>query len=151
MRKIKIFFACSMLFLTLSSCAQTSFVKLGSAKHGNTARRGILPRDENGNMIEPTDGHDFYAVEMIVKKSCTIETAMFWKGNSTCHPLTIDNQKTKIRCKKGDKIVFTANSSVQPRPAAPLATPKGEATLDIIINGKHFLIGIEKFEEILPE
>jgi hypothetical protein len=120
------------------------------AAHGNTSRRGILPRDENGKEIEPPPGFDYYNLQVIVSGDCGVEAQHFCIDGK-CLTLTIQNKKGKVDCKKGETIIM--NASADPAMGEiKKCTSKyaGPAQLVCKVNGKEQKIEIKKMEEILP-
>lgn len=146
-----------MLFLGFLSnaMAQNAFLKIENAKHGNTARRGILPRDENGNFIEPTEqGHDFYTIEVHISKNSNVETVRLWLKSGEVLPLSINNNATQQKVKKGETLFLTANNQqkIAPKnvPNAP-KNMKGVALIEVKINKKTYFLSVAQIDEILPQ
>ena len=150
--KLNIFYFCLILSLSITSC--TAQIDVLSATKGNTGHRGILPRDENGNHIEQPKGRDYYALEMKVKKACTIElmslmvktnegqifnlTPSFTDGDAKKNKITA-NQTFYVRAERDD----SAKAIKQ--------IVKGEGLLKAKINGKVKTLAIENFTLTLPQ
>lgn len=152
--KIKIIVTMFYLLLAGSLMAQSSALKIEEARHGNTARRGILPRDENGNRIEPEPGYDFYTIQVKVTKNCSIETVRIWLAGGEVLPLSIQNGGTQQKAKKEETLILLANNQQKmdkksnPNSAKKM---KAAALLEIKINKKTYFLNVQNIEEILPQ
>ena len=67
---IKYFYFLLVLLVSTTSC--TAQIEVMSATKGNTGNRGIQPRDEQGNRIDPPKGKDYYALEMKTNASARL-------------------------------------------------------------------------------
>ncbi len=154
---MKIHFLWLMLFLGFlnNAKAQSSLLKIENAKHGNTARRGILPRDDNGNIIEVAEqGHDFYTIEAKATKNSSIEAVRLWLKSGEVLPLSINNNGTQQKIKKGETLFFTANTQKKLTPKTIRNAPKNMkdmALVEVKINKKTYFLPIAQIDEILPQ
>jgi hypothetical protein len=153
--KIKLLWLMLFLGFLNNAMAQSSVLKIENAKHGNTARRGILPRDENGNFIEPTEqGHDFYTIETRVTKNSNVETVRLWLKSGEVLPLSINNNGTQQKVKKGESLFLTANTQKKIDPKTIRNAPKkikDIALVEVKINKKTYFLPVAQMDEILPQ
>ncbi len=148
---IKYFYFLLMLLISTASC--TAQIEVLSATKGNTGHRGILPRDENGNHIEPPKGRDYYSLEMKTKGACTVELLNLTVKTNEGKILTMvpmftdgDRKKNKMTVEQ----VFYVRAEIDETAKATKQILKVEGLLKVRINGKMRTLPVEKFTLTLP-
>ena len=149
---IKYFYFLLVLLVSTTSC--TAQIEVMSATKGNTGHRGILPRDEQGNRIEPPKGKDYYALQMKTKGACTVEllnlTVKTDEGKIlNVSPMFTDGDRKKNKM-TADQI-FYVRAEIDEAAKATKQVLKGEGVLKVRINGKIRTLPIENFTLTLPQ
>ena len=149
---IKYFYFLLILLVSTASC--TAQIEVMSATKGNTGHRGIQPRDEQGNRIDPPKGKDYYALEMKTKGACTVEllnlTVKINEGKIlTVAPMFTDGDRKKN--KMTAEQTFYVRAEIDEAAKATKQILKGEGVLKVKINGKTKTLPIENFTLTLPQ
>jgi hypothetical protein len=149
---IKYFYFLLMLLVSTTSC--TAQIEVISASRGNTGHRGIQPRDEQGNRIDPPKGRDYYNLDMKTKGACTVELLHLTVKTNDGQILTLSPMFTDGDRKKNKMIAeqtFYVRAEIDEMAKPTKQTLKGEGLLKVKINGKTKTVPIENFTLTLPQ
>ena len=143
-----------LLILLVSATSCTAQIEVISATKGNTGHRGIQPRDEQGNRIDPPKGRDYYSLEMKTKGVCTVELLnLTIKGNDgqiiTVPPMFTDGDRKKNKMTADQTFYIRAEREESAKVSKQIL--KGEGLLKVRINGKVRTLPIENFTLTLPQ
>ncbi len=149
---IKYFYFLLILLVSTASC--TAQIEVMSATKGNTGHRGIQPRDEQGNRIDPPKGRDYYSLEMKTKGACTVELLnLTIKTNEgkilMVAPMFTDGDRKKNKMTADQ--TFYIRAEIDEAAKATKQIFKGEGVLKVKINGKTKTLPIENFTLTLPQ
>ena len=149
---IKYFYFLLILLVSTASC--TAQIEVMSATKGNTGHRGIQPRDEQGNRIDPPKGRDYYSLEMKTKKACTVELLTLTVKTIDGKILTMtpmftdgDRKKNKMTAEQ----TFYVRAEIDETAKAAKQILKGEGLIRVKIGGKIKTLPIENFTLTLPQ
>ena len=149
---IKYFYFLLVVLVSTTSC--TAQIEVMSATKGNTGHRGIQPRDEQGNRVEPPKGKDYYALEMKTKGACTVELLNLTVRTNDAHILNVspmftdgDRKKNKMTADQ----IFYIRAEIDEAAKVTKQILKGEGLLKVRINGKIRTLPIENFTLTLPQ
>ncbi len=149
---IKYFYFLLMLLVSTTSC--TAQIEVMTATKGNTGHRGIQPRDEEGNRIDPPKGRDYYSLEMKTKGACTVELLNLTVKTNDGKILSVapmftdgDRKKNKMTADK----TFYVRAEIDETAKATKQIMKGEGLLKVRINGKVRTLPVENFTLTLPQ
>jgi hypothetical protein len=138
-------------FLSLTACnAQKNRVECAQAQRGNTGHRGIVPKGEE---YTPTQGKDYFAVQIKTPKACTIElvslTVKDYGGQVVLKPIFAEHNTTKMKTQAGQIYYIRVEKDADITVAKPAIATEGVLTYKI--GNKLMKLPIEKFEMILPQ
>ncbi len=143
-----------LLVLLVATTSCTAQIEVISATKGNTGHRGIQPRDDEGNRIEPPKGKDYYALEMKTKGACTVELLNLTVKTDDGQILNLTPKFTDGDLKKNKMTtnqIFYVRTERDESAKVTKQVLKGEGLLKVKINGKMRTLPIENFTLTLPQ
>ena len=143
-----------LLIMLVSTASCTAQIEVKSATKGNTGHRGILPRDENGNRIEPPKGKDYFSLEMTAQRACVVELMNLTVKTADGRLVNIvpkftdgDSKKNKITADQ----TFYIRAEIDETAKQTKLGLKGEGLLKVKINGRIKTLPIDNFTLTLPQ
>ena len=122
-------------------------INVVAARHGNTARTGAQPRDENGRLADRPQGHDFYQLTLTVQTPCELIPICLWADQQFAIPFSGE----RYTLAAGGKASLSADASAAVASyGAPPQPYAGKGLLKCSVNGKIQYIQINGWKEIWP-